>query len=174
MTQNFLSSPSGLTVQRTKSGKSAFWLLYRLFLFFWLIGVWVCILCSWTYEAENQWDCHPTCTGPPTPHVTQIHCFVHHPRCLNALYICRSQQWIQLQAMECHCLLLLAKQHQIQTGLCELDIVVELLVNQPVAGQHCGHTLWAQTLSSSGCEAFVVTTGVVPKGVQGTSWKGEW
>lgn len=59
--------------------------------------------------------------------------------------------------MECHCLLLLDKQHQTQTGLCESDTIVELfslLASRPVAGQHCGHTLQAQTLDSQGCEGF--------------------
>lgn len=120
-----LFSSTGLTVQRTKSGKSAFWLFV-----FYLSRCEQCIVCWWAYGSAVQWDqpcCHPICPGPPTLHVTQIHGFVHQPRCLNALYIRRGQQWIQLQAMECHCLLLLDKQHQTQTGLCELDTIVELL-----------------------------------------------
>ena len=100
---------------------------------------------------RGLWDrpcCHPIWPVLPTPHVTQIHGFVPQPRCLNALYIGRGRQWIQLQAMECHCLLLLDKQHQTQTGLCEPNTIVywvycgvfSLLVRQPVAGQNRGQT----------------------------------
>lgn len=95
---------------------------------------WVCFpptiyldRCDCTYHAAGIVG--PALLSPhlavtPTPHVTQIHGFVPQPRCLNALYIGRGQQWIQLQAMECHCLLLLDKQHQTQTGLCEPNTIV--------------------------------------------------
>jgi len=136
----FLSA--GLTVQRTKSGKSGHRILLLCDPFAWACGV-----RSWARE-RSPWSRGPARhpIGPParTPgHVTQTRGFVRRPRCLNARYIWRGLQWIQSQATECHCLLLLDKQQQTQTGLCELDTIVELVslwAGQPVAGQRRGHT----------------------------------
>lgn len=102
---SFLFLFSGLTVQPTKSGKSAVWLLCTLVLYLLRCEH---ASCAGGEMQQQDWPCcHPTCPDPPTLHVTQICGFVHQPRCLNTLYIWRGQQWIQLQAMECHCLLLL-------------------------------------------------------------------
>lgn len=71
----------GLTVQRTKSGKPAF---------FYHRSVALHCLSELLLWVQWIWPLSPHSPRPiHTLHVTQIHSFVCRPRCLNALYIWR-------------------------------------------------------------------------------------
>lgn len=128
------------------------------------------------YGAEIQRDwacCHPTDPRPAHPHVTQIRGFVRQTKVSEcALHLERPA----VNTVASHGMPLFAfigqHQHQTQTGALWVGHdcgAFSLLANQLVAGQHCGHTLWAQTLYPSGCEGFAVTRDAVPVLKQGGS-----
>lgn len=176
---SFLFLFPGLTVQPTKSGKSAVWLLCTLVLYLLRCEH---ASCAGGEMQQQDWPCcHPTWPGPA------------HSACDTDLRLCPptkvSEYALHLErpavnTVASHGMPLFAfigqHQHQTQTGLCELETIVELLVfslaswwqvssvDTQSGPRHCVLQGVKALLSQETlCQLW-------SKAVQGTGWKGEW
>lgn len=133
---NFLLvvSCAGLTVQQTKSGKCDL-PSHR---------VWACNIFLWALGAAIQWNrpcCHPICSSPPTPLVTQIHVFVHQPKVSECTL---RWQGPSVNTVASHGMLLFNFIRQTTSDTNRALWLVQNcgafshLAQQPLAVQHCG------------------------------------